>query len=94
MGEGGGSAWNIWHHLLRRTRFIGRKGNKTMSEESKIVEKVVFKLTELRMQCGPQERYVLDKIITGESPEVVAHAFTIDTEHRVELDGDRYKVQF
>jgi hypothetical protein len=65
-----------------------------MSEETKIVEKVVSRLTELRMQCGPQERFVLDKIIMGESPEVVAHAFTIDTEHRVVLDGDQYKAQF
>ena len=63
-----------------------------MSEESKVVEKVVSRLTELRMQCGPQERFVLDKIITGESPEVVAHAFAIDVETRVKLEGGRYKV--
>jgi hypothetical protein len=63
-----------------------------MAEESKVVEKVVFKLTELRMTCGPQERYVLDKIITGESPEVVAHAFTIDVMSRIKLDGDKYKI--
>jgi len=63
-----------------------------MSEETKVVEKVVFKLTELRMQCGPQERFVLDKIITGESPEVVAHAFTIGTLGKIAVEGDRYKI--
>jgi len=63
-----------------------------MSEEAKVINKVVSKLTALRMQCGPQERYVLDKIITGESPEVVAHAFTIDVMSKVAVEGDRYKV--
>lgn len=65
-----------------------------MSEEQKIVEKVVYKLTELRLQFGPQERFVLDKLVMGESPEVMGHAFKIDIESKVQLDGDRYKVQF
>ncbi len=63
-----------------------------MSEESKVIEKVVFKLTQLRTQCGPQERYVLDKIIMGESPEVVAHAFTVEGMIRIDMDDDKYKV--
>ncbi|MFN2148634.1 MAG: hypothetical protein ACK2T2_09575 [Anaerolineales bacterium] len=65
-----------------------------MSEEQKVVEKVVYKLTELRLQFGPQERFVLDKLIMGESPEVTGHSFRIDIENKVQLDGDRYKVQF
>ncbi|MEJ2013590.1 MAG: hypothetical protein P8X64_15365 [Anaerolineales bacterium] len=46
------------------------------------------------MQFGPQERYVLDKIITGEAPEVSGHAFRFDFGGRVKLEDDRYKVAF
>jgi hypothetical protein len=65
-----------------------------MSEEQKVIEKVVHRLTEMRMQFGPQERYVLDKIITGEAPEVSGHAFRFDFGGRVKLEDDRYKVAF
>jgi len=60
----------------------------------KVVEKVVGKLTEMRMNFGPEERAVLDEMIIG-GPEVTAHAVTGDVQKiqpRVTLDDDKYRV--
>ena len=64
-----------------------------MSEE-KFVEKVVTKLTDLRLTLGPEERFVLDKMIVGEKAEVTGHKFEIGHafEGRVILDSEEYKV--
>ena len=64
-----------------------------MSEE-KFVEKVVTKLTDLRLTLGPEERFVLDKMIVGEKAEVTGHKFEIGGgfEGRVILDSEEYKV--
>ncbi|MFA9404113.1 MAG: hypothetical protein ACERKY_13735 [Anaerolineales bacterium] len=58
----------------------------------KVVEKVVGKLTEMRMNFGPEERAVLDEMIIG-GPEVVAHAVTADkVVPRVILEDDKYRI--
>jgi len=60
----------------------------------KVMEKVVTRLTELRISLGPEERAVLDEmIITG--PEVLAHAVTPDVQKvqpRIMLSDDKYRV--
>ena len=60
----------------------------------KLIEKVVGKLTEMRVSMGPEERVVLDEMIIG-GPEVIAHAVTGDVQKiqpRVTLDDDKYRV--
>jgi hypothetical protein len=59
----------------------------------KVIEKVVARLTEMRMTMGPEERVILDEMIIG-GPEVVAHALTPDSQvvPRVILDDDKYRV--
>ena len=60
----------------------------------KVIEKVIGRLTELRMTMGPEERFVLDEMIIS-GPEVVAHAVTPDAEKvvpRVKLDDDKYRI--
>jgi len=60
----------------------------------KLIEKVVGKLTEMRMSMGAEERVVLDELIIS-GPEVIAHAVTGDVhkiEPRVTLDDDKYRV--
>ncbi len=59
-------------------------------EQSKIVEKVVSRLNELRMEFSPEERVVLDKLVIGEEPEVSAHAVAIDIIGRVEFEDEKY----
>lgn len=59
----------------------------------KVIEKVIGRLTEMRMTMGPEERVVLDEMIIG-GPEVVAHAVTADSQvvPRVTLEDDKYRV--
>ena len=59
----------------------------------KVVEKVIGRLTEMRMEFGPEERAILDELIIG-GPEVVAHAVTPDSRAvpKVTLDDDKYRV--
>ena len=59
----------------------------------KVVEKVIGRLTEMRMECGPEERVILDELIIG-GPEVVAHAVTPDSGAvpKVTLEDDKYRV--
>jgi len=59
----------------------------------KLIEKVVSRLTDMRMTLEPEERFVLDEMIIG-GPEVVAHAVTADAQvtPRVILDDDKYRV--
>ncbi len=59
----------------------------------KLIEKVVGRLTEMRMSMGAEERVVLDEMIIG-GPEVIAHAVTADSQvtPRVTLDDDKYRV--
>ena len=65
-----------------------------MSEE-KFVEKVVMKLTDLRLTLGPEERFVLDKIVVGEQAEVTGHKFEIggDWRGKIAIDNEKYKVE-
>jgi hypothetical protein len=64
-----------------------------MSDE-KVIEKVVARLTDLRLTFGPEERQVLDRMIVGEQAEVTGHKFEVgsDVEGRVILDNEEYKV--
>ena len=60
----------------------------------KVIEKVIGRLTEMRMTMGPEERVVLDEMIIG-GPEVIAHAVTGDVQKvqpRITLDDDKYRV--
>jgi len=58
----------------------------------KMIEKVVARLTDMRMTMGAEERVVLDEMIIG-GPEVVAHAVTAErVQPRVILDDDKYRV--
>ncbi len=59
----------------------------------KLIEKVVGRLTEMRLKMDAEERVVLDEMIIG-GPEVVAHAVTADSQvtPRVILDDDKYRV--
>lgn len=61
-------------------------------EKSQVIERVISRLTDLRMELGPEGRQVLDAIVTSVTPEVVAHAFTVDFGRQVQLneDGDKY----
>jgi len=45
-----------------------------MAAQDKALEKVVSRLTALRTEFGPEERSILDQLIVGDTPEVVAHA--------------------
>jgi hypothetical protein len=63
-----------------------------MSDE-KVIEKVVARLTDLRLTFGPEERVVLDRMIVGEAAEVTGHKFEIGSGlGRVILDNEEYKV--
>ena len=58
----------------------------------KMIEKVVARLTDLRVTMGAEERAVLDEMIIG-GPEVVAHAVTADkVVPRVILEDDKYRI--
>lgn len=60
----------------------------------KVIEKVVSRLTEMRMSLNAEERVVLDEMIIG-GPEVIAHAVTGDVQKvqpRIKLDDDKYRV--
>jgi NurA-like 5'-3' nuclease len=60
----------------------------------KLIEKVVGRLTEMRLKMDAEERVVLDEMIIG-GPEVIAHAVTGDVQKiqpRVTLDDDKYRV--
>ncbi|NIS80059.1 MAG: hypothetical protein GTO14_07590 [Anaerolineales bacterium] len=59
-------------------------------EKLKVVEKVVSRLTDIRMEFGPEERVVLDMLVTGKEPEVSAHAVAIDIIGRVEFDDEKH----
>lgn len=45
-----------------------------MAAQDKALERVVSRLTALRTEFGPEERSILDQLIVGDTPEVVAHA--------------------
>ena len=64
-----------------------------MSDE-KVIEKVVARLTDLRLTLGPEERVILDRMIVGEQAEVTGHKFEIGSgpEGMVILDSEEYKV--
>ena len=49
-----------------------------MAAQDKALERVVNKLTELRMRFDPDERAILDRMITGEAAEVTGHAAAAD----------------
>jgi hypothetical protein len=58
----------------------------------KLIEKVVSRLTEMRLKMDAEERVVLDEMIIG-GPEVVAHAVTAErVQPRVTLEDDKYRV--
>lgn len=60
----------------------------------KLIEKVVGRLTEMRLKMDAEERVVLDEMIIG-GPEVIAHAVTGDVhkvQPRIKLDDDKYRV--
>lgn len=57
-------------------------------EKSQVVERVIGRLSDLRMDLGPEEQVVLDALITGDMPEVTAHAVTIDIAGRVQFDKE------
>ncbi|MGB2895697.1 MAG: hypothetical protein WBB65_05980 [Anaerolineales bacterium] len=60
----------------------------------KVIEKVVSRLTEMRLKMDAEERAVLDEMIIG-GPEVIAHAVTGDVQKvqpRIKLDDDKYRV--
>jgi NurA-like 5'-3' nuclease len=60
----------------------------------KVIERVVGRLTEMRMSLDAEERVVLDEMIISE-PEVIAHAVTGDVQRvqpRITLDDDKYRV--
>ncbi len=62
--------------------------------DEKLIEKVVGKLTNMRLKMDAGERAVLDEMIIG-GPEVIAHAVTGDVQKiqpRVKLDDDKYRV--
>jgi hypothetical protein len=64
-----------------------------MAEETdKIMQKVVARLTELRVEFGAEERVVLDRIVVGEDAEVSGHAFDFNAPGKIMLDGGRYKI--
>lgn len=67
-----------------------------MSEESKIVEKVVSRLTDLRLSLSPQERVFLDQLVIGGRAEVTGHKFELGGEWsgKIAIDDERYKVEF
>ncbi len=62
-----------------------------MSEDrSKLIERVIGRLTDLRMQLNPEERAILDSFVLGEG-EVTAHAFDPGAvTPRVTLDKDQH----
>lgn len=62
-----------------------------MSDE-KVIEKVVARLTDMRLTFGPEERYILDRMIVGEQAEVTGHMLEIGWEGKVILDNEEYKV--
>lgn len=45
-----------------------------MAAQDKAIERVVSRLTALRTEFGPEERSILDQLIVGDTPEVIAHA--------------------
>ena len=58
----------------------------------KVIEKVIGRLTEMRLKMDAEERVVLDEMIIG-GPEVVAHAVTAErVQPRVTLEDDKYRV--
>jgi hypothetical protein len=58
----------------------------------KVIEKVIGRLTEMRLKMDAEERFVLDEMIIS-GPEVVAHAVTADkVVPRVILDDDKYRI--
>lgn len=60
-------------------------------EKSQVIERVISRLSDMRMDLGPEERQVLDALIVGDLPEVTAHAFTVDFEGAVQLDEENNK---
>lgn len=49
-----------------------------MAVKDQAMERVVSRLTALRTEFGPEERSILDQLIVGDTPEVVAHAANLD----------------
>ena len=49
-----------------------------MAAQDKALDRVVSKLTELRMRFDPDERAILDRMVTGEAAEVTGHAAVSD----------------
>ena len=49
-----------------------------MAAKDKAMDRVVGRLTELRMRLDPEERAILDRLITGEAAEVTGHALAAD----------------
>jgi hypothetical protein len=62
-----------------------------MSEDrSRLIERVVGRLTDLRMELDPEERVILDEFVLGEA-EVTAHAMDPGAvTPRVILDKDQH----
>ncbi|NIM95027.1 MAG: hypothetical protein GTO18_15110 [Anaerolineales bacterium] len=61
-------------------------------EQSRALDRVVGRLSILRAELDPEERAILDALIIGDTPEVVAHAVTIDinaVQGRVKFDSER-----
>lgn len=63
-----------------------------MADNEKIVQKVIGRLTELRLELGAEERVVLDQVIMGDTAEVSGHAMKFDAPGRIALEDDRYKI--
>jgi len=65
-----------------------------MSEDkSRIIERVVTRLTEMRMDLDAEAQSVLDQIVIGEAAEVTGHAFDpgFNVRGRISIDEGKYR---
>jgi hypothetical protein len=61
--------------------------------DEKVIEKVVARLTDLRLTLGPEERVILDRMIVGEEAEVSGHMFEVGSGAGVVIvDNEEYKL--
>lgn len=65
-----------------------------MAAQEKALQKVVSRLTQLRAEFGPEERSMLDQIVLGDTPEVIAHAATLDAIVPARLEFDEEAVAY
>jgi hypothetical protein len=65
-----------------------------MAAQDKALDGVISRLTLLRTELGPEERSILDQLIMGDTPEVIAHAASLDAAISARVTFDEEAVAY